>query len=67
MHAKDREALDFASAGSIVAVIGLKNSVTGDTLCDVSNPIILERMHFPDPVISMSIEPITNDDKKETR
>ena len=65
MHAKDREALDFAAAGSIVAVIGLKNSVTGDTLCDINNPIILERMHFPDPVISMSIEPITNDDKKK--
>ena len=65
MHAKDREALDFAGAGSIVAVIGLKNSVTGDTLCDITNPIILERMHFPDPVISMSIEPITNDDKKK--
>jgi elongation factor G len=65
MHAKDREALDFAGAGSIVAVIGLKNSVTGDTLCDINDPIILERMHFPDPVISMSIEPITNDDKKK--
>jgi len=65
MHAKDREALDFAGAGSIVAVIGLKNSVTGDTLCDTNDPIILERMHFPDPVISMSIEPITNDDKKK--
>ena len=64
MHAKDRQALDFAGAGSIVAVIGLKNSVTGDTLCAISDPIILERMHFPDPVISMSIEPITNDDKK---
>jgi elongation factor G len=65
MHAKDREALDFAGAGSIVAVIGLKNSITGDTLCDTNNPIILERIHFPDPVISMSIEPITNDDKKK--
>ena len=65
MHAKDRKALDFAGAGSIVAVIGLKNSVTGDTLCDTNDPIILERMHFPDPVISMSIEPITNDDKKK--
>jgi elongation factor G len=65
MHAKDRQALDFAGAGSIVAVIGLKNSVTGDTLCDTGDPIILEKMHFPDPVISMSIEPITNDDKKK--
>jgi elongation factor G len=65
MHAKDREALDFAGAGLIVAVIGLKNSITGDTLCDINEPIVLERMHFPDPVISMSIEPITNDDKKK--
>ena len=65
MHAKDRQALDYAGAGSIVAVIGLKNSGTGDTLCDTNEPIILERMHFPDPVISMSIEPITNDDKKK--
>ncbi len=65
MHAKDRQALDFAPAGTIVAVIGLKNSTTGDTLCEVNNPIVLERMHFPDPVISMSIEPITNDDKKK--
>ncbi len=65
MHAKDRQALDYAGAGSIVAVIGLKNSGTGDTLCDTNDPIILERMHFPDPVISMSIEPITNDDKKK--
>ena len=65
MHAKDRQALDYAGAGSIVAVIGLKNSATGDTLCDTNDSIILERMHFPDPVISMSIEPITNDDKKK--
>ena len=65
MHAKDRQALDYAGAGSIVAVIGLNNSGTGDTLCDTNEPIILERMHFPDPVISMSIEPITNDDKKK--
>ena len=65
MHAKDREALEEASAGSIVAVIGLKNSSTGDTLCDPDNPIVLERMEFPDPVISMSIEPKTSDDKKK--
>ncbi|TVQ57134.1 MAG: elongation factor G, partial [Phycisphaerales bacterium] len=65
MHAKDRQALDFATAGQIVAVIGLKNSVTGDTLCDPDQPIILEKMDFPEPVISMSIEPATNDDKKK--
>jgi elongation factor G len=65
MHAKDRKAIDTAEAGQIVALIGLKNSVTGDTLCDTNDPIILERMHFPDPVISLSIEPKTADDKKK--
>lgn len=65
MHAKDRLALDKATAGSIVAVVGLKDSITGDTLCDTENPIILERMTFPEPVISMSIEPKTADDKRK--
>ena len=65
MHAKDREALDQVGAGQIVALIGLKNSFTGDTICDPDNPIILEKMDFPDPVISMSIEPNTADDKKK--
>ena len=53
MHAKDRDALDSCEAGQIVAVVGLKNSMTGDTLCSEADPIILERMHFPDPVISI--------------
>ena len=65
MHAKDREALESVGAGQIVAVIGPKNSITGDTLCDPDNPIILEKMDFPEPVISMSIEPNTADDKKK--
>jgi elongation factor G len=65
MHAKDREALEEAESGQIVACIGLRNSMTGDTLCDPDHPIVLERMEFPDPVISMSIEPITADDKKK--
>jgi len=65
MHAKDRDALDSCEAGQIVAVVGLKNSMTGDTLCSEADPIILERMHFPDPVISMSIEPQTADDRKK--
>jgi elongation factor G len=65
MHAKDREALDEAGAGQIVAVIGIKNSWTGDTVCDPDDAIILERMEFPEPVISMSIEPNTADDKKK--
>jgi len=65
MHSKDRLARDFAEAGEIVAVVGLKNSMTGDTLCDADDPIILERMDFPDPVISMSIEPATAADKEK--
>ncbi len=64
MHAKDRTPLDSVSAGGIVAVIGLKHSATGDTLCAPDDPIVLERMDFPEPVISMAIEPNTNDDKK---
>jgi elongation factor G len=65
MHAKDRMALDEVGAGNIVAVVGIKNSMTGDTLCDPDNPIVLERMEFPEPVISMSIEPKTADDKRK--
>jgi elongation factor G len=65
MHAKDRQALDAIGAGNIVAVVGIKNSMTGDTLCSVDDPIILERMEFPEPVISMSIEPKTADDKRK--
>ena len=65
MHAADRNALEETGAGQIVAVVGLKDSFTGDTLCDPDNPIVLERMVFPEPVISMSIEPKTADDKKK--
>ena len=65
MHANNRNALEEVDAGNIVAVVGLKNSYTGDTICDPENPIILERMTFPEPVISMAIEPITADDKKK--
>jgi elongation factor G len=65
MHAKDRQALDAVGAGNIVAVVGIKNSMTGDTLCSTDDPIILERMEFPEPVISMSIEPKTADDKRK--
>ncbi|MBS3821568.1 MAG: elongation factor G, partial [Phycisphaerae bacterium] len=64
MHAKQREALDEAFAGDIVAVVGMKNALTGDTLCDTKDPVVLERLEFPDPVISMSIEPRTNADKQ---
>ncbi len=63
MHAKERIAREEVSAGEIVALIGLKNSVTGDTLCDSDDPIVLERMEFPEPVISMSIEPQSAGDR----
>ena len=65
MHAQNRTALDETGTGQIVAVVGLKDSFTGDTLCDPDHPIVLERMVFPEPVISMSIEPNTADDKKK--
>jgi elongation factor G len=64
MHAQNRLPLDEATAGAIVAVIGVKDSYTGDTLCDADDPIVLERMTFPEPVISMSIEPHSADDKR---
>jgi elongation factor G len=64
MHAKARLPQDSVEAGQICAVIGPKQSSTGDTLCDPEHPIILERIEFPDPVITMSIEPATSEDKK---
>jgi elongation factor G len=64
MHAKQRNPRDKATAGDIVAVVGLRSSLTGDTLCDPKAPIVLERLDFPEPVISMSIEPRTNADKQ---
>lgn len=65
MHANNRIPLDQVTAGNIVAVVGIKESYTGDTLCDGENPIVLERMTFPEPVISMSIEPKTQADKSK--
>ncbi|QQS08702.1 MAG: elongation factor G [Phycisphaerales bacterium] len=65
MHAQNRIPLEEVTAGNIVAVVGIKDSYTGDTLCDSDEPIMLERMHFPEPVISMSIEPKTQDDKRK--
>ena len=64
MHANKRIRREEASVGDIVAVVGLKSSLTGDTLCDTRHPIVLERLEFPDPVIAMSIEPNTNADKQ---
>ncbi len=65
MHSKERIARDEALAGEIVAVVGLKGSYTGETLCAADDPIVLDRMDFPDPVISMSIEPATAGDKEK--
>ncbi|HEY7091032.1 MAG TPA: elongation factor G [Tepidisphaeraceae bacterium] len=65
MHAADRNPIDVAEAGDIVACIGVKEAITGDTLCDQEHPILLERPTFPDPVISMSIEPKTAGDKQK--
>jgi elongation factor G len=59
MHASSRNILDSAQAGDIVAVVGLKDTLTGDTICDTKNPVMLESITFPETVISMSIEPRT--------
>ena len=64
MHAATRERAEQASAGDIVAIVGLKHSVTGDTLCDQSHPLMLERIEFPETVISMSVEPSSAGDKQ---
>src|SRR5690606_37161725 len=59
MHANKREDVDRVSAGDIVAALGLKHTMTGDTLCAESRPVVLEAIRFPEPVITMSIEPQT--------
>lgn len=65
MHANRREEIDVVSTGDIAAAIGLKNTTTGDTLCDEKKPIILESMVFPDPVIDVAIEPKTKSDQEK--
>ena len=65
MHANNREDVDVAYAGDIVAIAGLKETTTGDTLCDPNKPIILERMEFPDPVIEVAVEPKTKADQEK--
>ncbi len=64
MHANDRKDIDESFAGDIVALAGMKETTTGDTLCDASKPIVLERMEFPDPVIELSVEPKTKADQE---
>jgi elongation factor G len=63
MHANHREDMEAAFTGDIVAVVGLKHTTTGDTLCDPANPIVLESMQFPTPVVSVAIEPKTKADQ----
>jgi elongation factor G len=65
MHANSREDVKEANAGDIVALAGLKLTTTGETLCDPNNPVILERMEFPDPVIEVAIEPKTKADQEK--
>ena len=63
MHANNRKEIDVVYSGDIAAAVGLKDTTTGDTLCDESHPIILESMEFPDPVISVAVEPATKNDQ----
>jgi len=65
MHSNNRKEIDEVRAGDICAVIGLKEAVTGETLCDEKNKIVLEQMNFPDPVISVAVEPKTKEDQEK--
>ena len=65
MHANNRKEIDAAYTGDIAAVVGFKDVTTGDTLCDMDNPIILEKMEFPEPVISVAVEPKTKADQEK--
>mgnify|MGYP001000313689 FL=1 len=65
MHANHREEIEEIEAGDIAATVGLKETMTGDTLCDPNNPIILEKISFPEPVISMKVEPETKADQEK--
>ncbi|MBS0229232.1 MAG: elongation factor G [Proteobacteria bacterium] len=65
MHSNNRDEIKEVLAGDIAAAVGLKDVTTGDTLCDLDNPIVLERMSFPEPVISMAVEPKTKSDQEK--
>lgn len=65
MHANDREELDIVFSGDIAAAVGLKDTTTGDTLCDEGSQVILESMNFPEPVIDLAIEPLTKADQEK--
>ena len=65
MHANKREDLQEAHAGAILAVVGLKTVQTGDTICDAAEPVVLEQIDFPDPVLSLAVEPKTKADQQK--
>lgn len=65
MHANERTEVKVARAGDIVAIVGLKDTITGDTLCDPDNSVILEKMDFPIPVIKIAVEPKTKADQEK--
>ena len=65
MHSNSREEIKEAFAGDIIAIVGLKDTTTGDTLCDSAKPVVLERMEFPDPVIELAVEPKTKADQEK--
>lgn len=65
MHANHRKELEIVYSGDIAAAVGLKDTTTGDTLCDEDNPVVLESMEFPDPVISVAVEPKTKADQEK--
>jgi elongation factor G len=65
MHANNREEIKYAEAGDIIALVGMKDTTTGDTLCDPIKPIVLERMEFPEPVIELAVEPKTKADQEK--
>ncbi|MGH1375415.1 MAG: elongation factor G [Alphaproteobacteria bacterium] len=65
MHSNDREEISEAHAGDIVAFVGMKDTTTGDTICDMQAPVVLERMEFPEPVIEIAIEPKTKADQEK--
>ncbi len=65
MHSNSREEIKEAFAGDIIAIVGLKDTTTGDTLCDAAKPVVLERMEFPDPVIELAVEPKTKADQEK--
>jgi elongation factor G len=65
MHSNDREEIEVAHAGDIVALAGMKDTTTGDTLCDNGSPVVLETMSFPEPVIEIAVEPKSKNDQEK--